>query len=266
MKKSVLITGSSSGIGRATAIYFNEQGWNVSATMRNPEKDGIEGILCPKLDVTDPLTIKSAINTTLEKFHTIDVIVNNAGYSLMGPLELASEEQIKRQFSVNVFGVMNVIREILPHFRKNNAGTIINVSSIGGKITFPLLSFYQGTKFAMHGFSEGLQFELKQFNIKIKIIEPGIIKTDFYGRSMDIAKNDNIHAYDKYIEAVKNGMKKSNKMGNPPINTAKVIFKAASDNRWKMHYSSGIDAKMLLFMRKILPVRMFNKLIESIMK
>jgi NADP-dependent 3-hydroxy acid dehydrogenase YdfG len=264
MKKTVLITGASSGIGRETAKYFQQKGWNVSASMRKPEDEKelnkLENVIIPKLDVTDPESIKNAIEKTIGAFGKIDVLVNNAGYSLVGVFEASSIVQIEKQFSVNVFGVMNVIREILPYFRNSNNGTIINISSIGGKMTFPLFSVYHATKFAIHGFSESLKEELLQFNIKVKVIEPGGVKTEFYGRSMDIINSKKLKVYDSYEKKTFKIIKKFGDNGKLPIITAKIIFKAANDNSSKFHYPSGNDAKALLALRKILPFRAFTML------
>lgn len=188
--KTILITGSSSGIGRATALYFATKGWNVAATMRSPQREfelaKLPNVKVYPLDVTRPETIKEAVAAAISDFGGIDVVVNNAGYGGVGIFEAASQEQIERQFGTNVFGVMNVIREILPHFRERKGGTIINVTSVGGIITFPIYSVYHATKWAVEGFAESLQYELKPFNIKVKNIEPGAIKTDFYDRSQDL--------------------------------------------------------------------------------
>ncbi len=181
--KTVLITGSSSGIGKATVLRFQQAGWNVAATMRSPEKEAelgkLEGIALVRLDVTSEDSIAAAIGETIQRFGAIDVVVNNAGYGLVGPFEASTPEQVRRQFETNVFGLMNVVRAVLPHIRERRAGVIVNVASMGGRITFPLYSPYHGTKWAVEGFSEGLQFELEQFGIRVKIIEPGAIKTDF---------------------------------------------------------------------------------------
>ncbi|HRH43553.1 MAG TPA: SDR family oxidoreductase, partial [Pyrinomonadaceae bacterium] len=206
MDKVILITGASSGIGNHTVKLFQSKGWKVAATMRSPEKSTdlqkIADVECIRLDVTDLDSIKSAIQTTLEKFGRIDAVVNNAGYGLVGAFEASSREQIVQQYMTNVFGLMDVTREILPYFREQKRGTIVNVASVGGRITFPLYSLYHGTKWAVEGFSESLQYELKPFNIKVKIIEPGPIKTDFYDRSMDLTKKDGLTAYDSFIEKV----------------------------------------------------------------
>src|SRR6476661_411762 len=200
MNKVVLITGASSGIGKETVKLFQTKDWKVAATMRSPEKaedlQRIADVECIRLDVTDTDSIKSAIQTTLEKFGRIDAVVNNAGYGLVGAFEAATPEQIEKQFQTNVFGLMNVCREILPYFREQKRGYIVNVASVGGRMTFPFYSLYNSTKWAVEGFSESLQYELEQFNIRVKIIEPGPLNTDFYDRSQDIAKREGLSAYD----------------------------------------------------------------------
>src|SRR5215216_677679 len=184
MSKTILITGASTGIGKATALLFQQRGWKVAATMRSPEKaddlKGLNNLACIRLDVTDISSIRQAITDVISQFGSIDAVVNNAGYGMVGPFEASTVEQVERQFATNVFGLMNVTRELLPHFRARGAGTFINISSMGGRITFPLYSVYHATKWAVEGFSESLQFELRQLNIKVKIVEPGPIKTDFY--------------------------------------------------------------------------------------
>ena len=172
MNKVVLITGASSGIGLHTAKLFQAKNWKVAATMRLPENatelQKIVDIECIRLDVTDVDSIKAAIAATLEKFGRIDAVVNNAGYGLLGAFESATPEQIARQFDTNVFGLMNVCREILPYFREQKRGYIVNVTSVGGRMTFPASSLYHATKWAVEGFSESLQYELEEFNIRVK--------------------------------------------------------------------------------------------------
>src|SRR6185503_5068622 len=141
MEKVVLITGASTGIGNETAKLFQTKNWKVAATMRSPEKaedlKNIVDLECIRLDVTDPDSVRSAIAATLERFGRIDAVVNNAGYAAIGPFEAAAPEQIRRQFETNVFGLMNVCREILPHFREQKRGTIVNIASVGGRTVFP---------------------------------------------------------------------------------------------------------------------------------
>lgn len=168
--KTVLITGTSSGIGREAVKYFQARGWNVAATMRKPENEKefvkLKNVHCLRLDVEDEKSISRAIKETVKKFGAIDVLVNNAGYSVWGPFEAVSTEKIQHQFDVNVFGVMNVTRGILPYFREQKKGTIINVASMAGHASFPFYSLYHATKWAIEGFSESLAFELRPLNIR----------------------------------------------------------------------------------------------------
>src|ERR1700754_3363976 len=187
MKKTVLITGASSGIGRAASLHFAKQGWNVMATMRHPEKETelgqLPNMLVTKLEVTDPASIKTAIEKGIAQFGQIDALVNNAGYGQQGLFEAISTAEIQAQFDVNVFGLMHVTRAILPHFRANKAGTIVNVSSGAGRFTVPLISIYSASKYAVEGFSEALAYELASQNIKVKLVEPGYVPTPFYEKA-----------------------------------------------------------------------------------
>ncbi len=267
MAQTVLITGSSSGIGRETVKIFQQKGWHVAATMRSPEKEKelnqLPNVKCFALDVVKPETIRQAISDTLAVFGRLDAVVNNAGYALVGPFEASTREQMERQFHTNVFGVMNVTREVIPHFRQQRAGIICNVASIGGRIAFPLYSLYHGTKWAVEGFSESLQHELKPFNIRVKIIEPGPIKTDFYDRSMDLTTKDGLTAYNEYINRAMPKMKKSGATGSPPAYTASVIYKAVTDGSWQLRYAAGGNASSILLLRKLLPDRLFNGIMRK---
>ncbi|PSN07406.1 hypothetical protein C7293_30610 [filamentous cyanobacterium CCT1] len=160
MNRTILITGASSGIGEATAQRFIRQGWNVAATMRSPQivKPWTKApkVITPYLDVTDEPSIAAAVEETLHQFGAIDVLVNNAGYGLTGPLEGISTPQLTQQFHTNVFGLVAMIQSVLPIMRRQNQGTIINVSSIGGRVAFPFASAYHATKFAVEGLSESL--------------------------------------------------------------------------------------------------------------
>ena len=266
MRKTVLITGASSGIGRATALLFQQRDWNVVTTMRSPERETelskLPNVLCVRLDVTEPASIHRAIGDTLAQFKTIDVIVNNAGYALVGPFEASTPEQIERQFATNLFGVMEVTRAILPYFREKKNGTIVNVTSMGGRITFPFYSLYHATKWAVEGFSESLLFELKPLNIRVKIVEPGPVKTAFYSRSMVIMNKPDLKTYDELITRAMPNIQESGVKGASPEAVAKVIYRAATDNSWRLRYPTGSTAGLLLFLRRILPDRAFNGIIR----
>lgn len=265
MNKVILITGASSGIGRETAKLFQIKNWRVAATMRSPEKAGdlrrIADIECLRLDVTDNGSIKSAIAATLEKFGRIDAVVNNAGYGLVGAFEAATEEQIEKQFQTNVFGLMNVCREILPVFREQKSGVIVNVASMGGRITFPLYSLYHATKWAVEGFSESLQYEVEQFNIRVKIIEPGPIKTDFYDRSMDLTRREGLTAYDSFIDRAMPNMQKAGQDAPDGRVVAAAIYEAVTDNSRKMRYP--VNSKMVLAARRLLPDSLFFRVVKG---
>ena len=266
--KTVLITGASTGIGRATAILFQQRGWNVVATMRSPQKATglatLENVICLPLDVTDPASIHSAIATAIEKFTAIDVIVNNAGYGLVGAFETSTPEQILRQFDTNVFGLMAVTRAVLPHFRTRRQGTIVNISSVGGRTTFPLYSLYHSTKWAVEGFSESLQFELRPFNIRVKIVEPGPIKTDFYDRSADVTNNPDITDYDLFVAKVLPKTNQAGVDGAPPEAVAQIIYRASTDRAWKLRYPVGNIGAFLL-LRKFLPESWFTEIVRRML-
>lgn len=264
MDKVVLITGASSGIGLHTAKLFQTKNWKVAATMRKPENaaelSNIVDVECFRLDVTEPASIRDAITATLDKFGRIDVVVNNAGFAVVGPFEAATQEQIERQIETNVYGVMNVCREILPYFREQKRGTIVNVASMGGRLTFPLYSIYHASKWALEGFSEALQYEVKDFGIKIKIIEPGPIKTDFYERSMSISKKDGLTAYDNFVARAMPNLQKAGETGPDGSVVAQVIYDSVTDDSWKMRYP--VNSRAILMLRRFLPDALFLPIIR----
>lgn len=265
MEKVVLITGASSGIGLHTAKLFQTKNWKVAATMRTPENaeelKNIVDIECFKLDVTDVDSIKTAIAATLEKFGRIDAVVNNAGFAVVGPFEAAEQSEIERQINTNVYGVMNVCREILPYFREQKRGIIVNVASMGGRITFPLYSIYHASKWALEGFSEALQYEVRDFGIKIKIIEPGPIKTDFYERSMSISKKEGLTAYDNFVARAMPNLQKAGETGPDGLVVAQVIYDSVSDDSWKMRYP--VNSRGILLARRLLPDALFLPVIRK---
>lgn len=265
--KTILITGASTGIGKETAKYFAAKGWNVAATMRSPEKekelDKIANIKVFKLDVMDEASIQKAIDDTISAFGGIDVLYNNAGYALVGAFEAMSNEQLRRQFDTNVFGVMSVTRALLPYFRERKTGTIINTTSMGGLITFPLYSVYHSTKWALEGLMESLQFELKQFNIRIKNVEPGAIKTDFYDRSLDFVTKTGLTAYDAYVEAANTNMLKFGENAPGPLIVAKKVYQAANDGSYQLRYPVGGSGPVLLMLRRFLPLSWFTAIVKS---
>ena len=272
MNKTILITGASTGIGRATAIFFQKKGWNVVATMRTPENEKelnkLENVVVKKLDVQDMNSINNAIQQGIAVFGKIDVLLNNAGYGLMGSFESISRESIQRQYDVNVFGLFDVTRALIPHFRANRSGVIINVSSVGGRITLPVTSIYHSTKFAVEGFSESLQYELEPLGIQVKIVEPGAIATDFGSRSLDFQHNPELTDYNAYIEKIMNvfnTMMDPNNMSTSE-SVAEVIFAAATENNDQMRYLAGPDAEQWISARAQLDDAQFRNMIKSQMQ
>jgi NAD(P)-dependent dehydrogenase (short-subunit alcohol dehydrogenase family) len=266
MEKVVFITGASSGIGKETAKLFQAKNWKVAATMRSPEKaDDMKKIVdlrLVRLDVTEPESIRAAIAETLEHFGRIDAVVNNAGYGLIGPFEAASDEQVRRQFETNVFGLMAVCREVIPVFRKQKRGVIVNVSSISGLAALPFSSLYAASKFAVEGFSESLAYELEPFGIRVKLIEPGPIKTDFYSRSEEIARKENLHVYDERFEKLLEFMNKGGEAAPDGTIVAEAIWNAVTDNSKRLRY--GVNTKGLPALKRSLPESLFRAIAKKI--
>lgn len=254
MKKTILITGASSGIGKAAARRFQAKGWNVIATMRSPELEtelpALDGALVTRLDVLDLASIATAVDAGLTRFGRIDALLNNAGYGAYGPLEATPLDKVRRQFDVNVLGVLATTQAVLPHMRHQRSGTIVNVSSIGGKITFPLGTLYHGTKFAVEGLSEALHYELLPLGIRVRIIEPGMVKTDFAGRSFDFNNDPAMAEYQPLVGAFMAALGPMAAQASHPDRVAEVIFSAATDDSDRLRYEAGPDAEQLLGARR----------------
>lgn len=264
--KTVFITGCSSGIGLATAKHFQAQGWNVAATMRNPadvpELAQLPNVICPALDVNDTAAIQRALQETLARFGRIDAVVNNAGYALMGAFETLDAGQVRRQFDTNVFALMEVTRAVLPLFRAQGGGHVVNVSSMVGRIPLPLYSIYNASKHAVEGFTEGLTYELEPLGIRVKLVEPGAVNTNFFGRSADRDNKTGVDAYNEYSDYQFSVMDRTGPGGSTPEDAAKVIFRAASDGSRRLRYSVGPDAMMLLASRRFMPETLFRTVVR----
>lgn len=268
--KTIMITGASSGIGEATAKHFQANGWNVIATMRNPDGAGdlaqLDNVHVTRLDVTDPGSITTAVAAGIDRFGGIDVLLNNAGYGAYGALEAFSMERIRRQFDTNVIGLMEVTKAVLPLMRRNRAGTIINISSIGGQITFPLGTLYHGTKFAVEGLSEALHYELEPLGIHVRIVQPGMIKTNFGGSSFDFAIDENLPDYDPMADAMGRVFGKLASNPSAPETVAEVVWEAANETGDRLRFRAGADAVELLDRRKKKDDATFIDGIKQLMK
>lgn len=259
MTKTVLITGASTGLGKAAALRFQREGWNVIATMRNPEAPGVAelgalpNVLIARLDVQDLASIERAVAAGLARFGRIDVLINNAGFGLFGVFEGTPRAKLQEQFDVNVFGVMDVTRALLPHFRERRAGVIINVSSGAGVFTLPMISAYSASKFALEGFSESLSYELLPLGIVVKIVEPGgVVSTNFGARSGAEAAGTDPHpdyapfvAHTQEIFAGLRGARLGTEEG-----VAEVMFTAATDGTEQLRYVATEDILPLVRARR----------------
>lgn len=239
--KTIFITGASSGIGKATAKLFQAKGWNVIATMRKPENETdlsqLENVRLLPLDVTDPAQIKSTVASAISS-GDVDVVVNNAGYGLMAALEEFSDENIVRQVETNFLGTVRVTREFVPYFRKAKSGLFINVTSIAGHTSFPFTSVYNGTKWAVEGWSECLSIELSLFNIGVKTVSPSATKTELFSHNSDIRPLPFYDAAEKKMLGVINP-------DSTPEEIADVILEAATDNKDQLRYFAGKKSKTI---------------------
>jgi NAD(P)-dependent dehydrogenase (short-subunit alcohol dehydrogenase family) len=258
MRKTVLITGCSSGFGRASALRFVAGGWNVVATMREPvpdaELDGRDDVLVTRLDVRDRASIAAAIDAGIARFGRIDAVVNNAGFGLHGIFEATPRERIEEQFAVNVFGVMDVTRAILPHFRKNRAGALVNVSSGAGVFTLPMISLYSASKHALEAFSESLSYELAPLGIRVKIVEPGgVTTTNFIRRSgAELGRTEAPADYDAFLAsmgALFTALQKERGLATAE-EVAQVIFDATGDPSDRLRYVATKDIAPLVKLRQ----------------
>jgi NAD(P)-dependent dehydrogenase (short-subunit alcohol dehydrogenase family) len=222
--------------------------------MRSPSQENglaqLERVLVTRLDVQDEDSIQAAVGAALTRFGRIDVLVNNAGYGAYGPLEATPMRKVRRQFDVNVHGLIATTQAVLPHLRRQRSGIIVNISSIGGRLTFPLGTLYHGTKFAVEGLSEALHYELLPLGVQVKLIEPGMVKTDFAGRSFDFSNDPALAEYQPVVQALLGALGPMAAAASEPTTVAEVIFEAATDGRDRLRYEAGADAQHLLATRR----------------
>lgn len=266
--KTVLITGTTSGIGRATALKFLEEGWNVVAIVQKRTEAVLpssERLLLLELDVTDKEKIPAIVREAIAWKGGIDVIVNNAGYGLLGAFEYASEAEIEHEFATNFFAILRVTKEILPHFRERKSGVIVNISSMLGRIGLPFFSLYAATKWAVDGWSESMQYELEPFHIRIKIIEPGTVKTNFFANSLRETHGD-ISEYNTPYSGVIANTRARGELGEDPANVATIIYRAATDGSNKLRYVADSTARLLTNLHRFMPFWLFKFIIKNSVK
>jgi NAD(P)-dependent dehydrogenase (short-subunit alcohol dehydrogenase family) len=273
-QKVALVTGSSSGMGFETALLLARSGFYTYASMRNLEKsNNIKQIAnreklplqVVQLDVNDDASAKGVIHNIGTEKWRIDVLVNNAGYGLFGSLEDTSIEEAKAQFETNFFGVVRVTQQVLPLMRKQSSGTIVNVSSVGGRIGLPVLSAYHSTKFAVEGLSESISYELEPFGIRVVIIEPGVIRTNIMNSSVLANKAlDPKSPYSSLMQKVENSFKSMlENAASPPQEVAKVILQAVTSDRPQLRYTVGEDAVNIIRAKTTMSDTEFGSLIKQ---
>jgi short-subunit dehydrogenase len=265
-----LITGCSSGIGYETALMLARNGFHTFATMRNTKKlDSLEEIIkkerldlsIRELDVNDDRSIENTINCVKKEANRIDVLINNAGYGLVGFFEDLTLDEIRNQFETNFFGVLNITKKIIPIMRLQKSGIIINVSSGAGQVGFPGISAYVSTKFAIEGFSESLMYELFPYGIKVVIIEPGVIKTNFF-RNCIVSEHSmkKSSPYSRSLDKFQKNVELMQEHATSPIDVAKVILQVLGNNEPKQRYIVGNDVAMILEAKKNLSDIEFKKM------
>lgn len=262
-ERTIFVTGSSTGLGRAAARLFASRGWRVFATMRRPEEERalgrLPGVTVLPLDVRRPDQVAAAAAAATAR-GPVDVVFNNAGYGLAGPLEGTTEEQVIDQVDTNLLGVIRTTRAFVPHFRERGAGLFVTTTSIGGLVTFPLNSVYHATKWALEGFSESLAFELRPFGIRVKTVAPGGIRTDFLGRSLVLAHH---RAYSRLVARTFAAFEDPAGAGRyaTPEEIAAVVYEAATDGTDRLRYVAGEDARSTYALRRKLGDEAFREVI-----
>jgi NAD(P)-dependent dehydrogenase (short-subunit alcohol dehydrogenase family) len=274
--KVAVVTGSSSGIGYETSLALAREGFLTFATMRNLEKGSIIKsdsdkenlpLKIMQLDVTDDASVSKAVQSIISDSGRIDVIVNNAGYGLVGAFEDLSLDEIKQQYETNFFGVVRVTQAVIPIMRKQKSGRIINISSGAGRFGYPGGSAYVSTKFAMEGLSESLSYELDPFGIKVILVEPGVIRTNF-GNGMVVAKKsqDPVSAYLSMTRKMNEVLGQLMQNGSPPSLVANVVLQAAKSDNPNLRYLAGKDVEQWVDQKKKMSDKEFFNMMNQSFK
>jgi NAD(P)-dependent dehydrogenase (short-subunit alcohol dehydrogenase family) len=254
----VLITGTSSGIGRAIATAFAAKGFEVFGTSRNPQRnEPIAGAELLPLDVSDQASVASAVSTVIQRAGRIDVLVNNAGVGIFGAAEESSIAQAQELFDTNFFGLIRVTNEVLPHLRAQRSGRIINISSVLGFLPAPYGALYAASKHAVEGYSESLDHETREFGVRVSVVEPGYTDTAFDANAVD--PDSPIESYRAVREHVKEALITAVRAGDDPSVVAKVVLKAATSRTPKLRYPAGPLARQLTLLKKFAPVAVLDK-------
>jgi len=254
----VLITGASSGIGRAVASLFAANGFQVFGTSRNPHRtEPIAGVELIALDVTDAASVTAAVATVVERAGRIDIVVNNAGFGVIGAAEESSNAQAQHLFDTNFFGLVRVTREVLPYLRAQGSGRIVNVGSVLGFLPAPYGALYAASKHAVEGYSESVDHETRDFGVRVTVVEPGYTSTSFEANATDV--DSPIGSYAPVREHVKKVLGQSVRAGDDPAVVAQVVLKAATARAPKVRYPAGPTARRLALLKKFAPTSLLDK-------
>jgi NAD(P)-dependent dehydrogenase (short-subunit alcohol dehydrogenase family) len=258
----VLVTGASSGIGQAVASAFAAKGFEVFGTSRNPQRtQPIPGVELIPLDVTDAASVSAAVATVVQRAGRIDVLVNNAGFGVLGAAEESSIEQAQELFDTNFFGLVRLTREVLPHLRAQGSGRIINIGSVLGFLPAPYGALYAASKHAVEGYSESLDHETREFGVRVSVVEPGYTNTSFESNSTDA--DSPVESYAPIREHAKQVLAKSIRAGDNPAVVAQVVLKAATSRAPKLRYPAGPLARRLALLKKVAPAAVLDKGIRT---
>jgi len=269
--RTVLITGCSSGIGEATAARLAHAGWSVYATARKPEtlaELGAAGCHTLALDVTSDDSMSAAVDTVLSESGRIDALVNNAGYSQSGAVETLDLDDVRRQFETNVFGLMRMCQLVLPSMREQRAGRIVNISSMGGRLVFPGGGAYHATKYAVEALSDALRFEVAGFGIKVVLVEPGLITTNFENAAVASMEGNADGPYAEFNAEVAKATKEvysgpMRRLGGGPDAVAKVIEKSLNARRPKIRYTVTASAALSIRSRNLMGARGWDAMLKT---
>lgn len=249
--KVVLITGVSSGIGRATAVKFATQGCRVFGTVRNPEKaQAIPGVTLVEMDIRDEASVQRGIDSIIEQAARIDVLVNSAGVTLLGAMEETSVAEAQKLFDTNLFGLLRTIQAVLPHMRAQRAGRIVNVSSVLGFLPAPYMALYSASKHAVEGLSETLDHEVRQFGVRVALVEPSFTRTNLDLNAPQTVRK--IQDYGQQFGVVAQAIKKNVQQAPDPEGVASTIVDAAQ-GAWKMRRTPKGEASLLSKLRRFMP-------------
>jgi NAD(P)-dependent dehydrogenase (short-subunit alcohol dehydrogenase family) len=253
----VLVTGVSSGIGRAIASAFAEKGFEVFGTSRNPRTtEPVAGVELVQLDVTDDASVTAAVSTVVQRAGRIDILVNNAGFGVLGAAEESSTTQAQQLFDTNFFGLVRVTREVLPYLRAQRSGRIINISSVLGFLPAPYGALYAASKHAVEGYSESLDHETREFGVRVSVVEPGYTNTSFEANATEA--DSPIDSYAPIREKVKQGLTKAVHAGDDPAVVARVVVKAATSRTPELRYPAGPLARRLALLKKFAPAGLLD--------